>query len=289
VATAQQLSPEPLRVRALRGRDCAAALARLRTDPRGNLFLIDLVERLDSPPNPGEAGVEVLAAWCGPELVGVASTRPTVVLETGLSPAALAALLPPLARLPSGLVRSKASAVAPLWSRLAARGRRSLVDRTETSLVLTPEASRFVDPPEGIQIRNAEFGDLPALVDAARASLREEGRPDPFVGDPRGFRRWVRSRLPRAVVASDDGRVVFVAYADVRLLEGWLLQGVYTWPDRRRQGLASAGVSALCRQAFAEGTAHVQLSVVAGNRAGVRLYEKLGFSAFEPLRTLLFV
>ena len=87
---------------------------------------------------------------------------------------------------------------------------------------------------------------------AARESLREEGRPDPFEGDVRNFRRWVRGRLPRArVVDSDAGRIVFVGYADVQRRDGWLLQGVYTWPEARGRGYASRGVSALCREAFA--------------------------------------
>jgi ribosomal protein S18 acetylase RimI-like enzyme len=138
------------------------------------------------------------------------------------------------------------------------------------------------------EVREAHLADLDALVDAARASLREEGRPDPFVGDPNGFRRWVRNRLPRALVAESGAGVAFVGYSDVQLREGWLLQGVYTWPSCRRRGLARAGVSALCARAFAGGAEHVQLSVVEGNDAAQRLYEGLGFERLGQVRTLLF-
>ena len=82
--------------------------------------------------------------------------------------------------------------------------------------------------------------------------------------------------------------MVFVGYADVRRKEGWLLQGVYTWPSARRRGFASAGVSSLCRSAFDAGADHVQLSVVEGNQAGGGLYAKLGFQPFASLRTILF-
>ena len=123
---------------------------------------------------------------------------------------------------------------------------------------------------------------------AARESLREEGRPDPFSGDVRGFRRWVSGRVARARVIESEGRVVFVAYADVQRPEGWLVQGVYTWPELRGRGLATAGVSDLCREAFAAGTDHVQLAVVEDNVPGVRLYERLGFKPFARLRTILF-
>jgi GNAT superfamily N-acetyltransferase len=132
-------------------------------------------------------------------------------------------------------------------------------------------------------------GAVEPLVEAARASLREEGRPDPFIGDPRGFRRWVSARLPRALIAECAGEVVWVGYADVRIEEGWLLQGIYTWPAWRRRGLAAAGVTALCRSAFASRAEHVQLSVVEGNLPAHSLYESLGFHPHTTLRTLLFI
>lgn len=137
-------------------------------------------------------------------------------------------------------------------------------------------------------MRPAALADLDRLIEAARASLREEHRPDPFLGDPRGFRRWVASRHERALVVELAGRVESVGYADVQLAEGWLLQGVYSWPDSRRQGLALAGVSALCQRAFAAGSGHVQLSVVEGNAAAIALYSRLGFRRHAMLRTLLF-
>ena len=85
------------------------------------------------------------------------------------------------------------------------------------------------------------------------------------------------------------GRIVCVGYADVRLPAGWLLQGIYCWPEVRRQAFATTAVSDLCRQAFAHGADHVQLSVVDGNEPARRLYERLGFKPFDKLRTILFV
>ena len=275
-------------VRPLRRRDREAALARLRGRARENLFLLDLVRQIGAGAM-AEAAAEVLGAWRGAELVAVASLRPTLVLESGIERSVVEPLLGPLTDLGSGLVRSEVAGVAPLWERLAMRGRRALVDRRETSLVLERGALRAAPPPAGVAIRAAFAGDLEALVEAARASLREEGRPDPFIGDPRGFRRWVSARLPRALIAEAAGDVVWVGYADVRLEEGWLLQGIYTWPAWRRRGLAAAGVTALCRNAFEARAEHVQLSVVEGNVAAHSLYEHLGFRPHSTLRTLLFI
>jgi predicted GNAT family acetyltransferase len=74
----------------------------------------------------------------------------------------------------------------------------------------------------------------------------------------------------------------------VRLREGHLLQGVYTWPAWRRRGIAAAGVASLCRAAFAAPAEHVQLSVVEGNAAASALYVRLGFEPHATLRTILF-
>lgn len=274
-------------VRALRLRERERALARLRPQARDDLFLLDLVRQLGTPAA-GEADAEIWSAWRGDALVGLASARPTLVLESGLDGEAFQALRAALATLGTGLIRAPARLVEPLWAELARRGRRAIVDRLESSLLVEPSGARLPAPPPGVVVRPALAGDLEPLVEAARASLREESRPDPFLGDPRGFRRWVASRLGRALVAERAGRVQWVGYADVRMAEGWLLQGVYTWPESRRKGLASAGVGALCEAAFRAGADHVQLSVVAGNAPALALYERLGFRPHATLRTLLF-
>lgn len=253
-----------------------------------NLFLIDLTLRLGAPPDPGEARSEMLGAWRHGRLVAVLALRPTVAL-TPASPEVLESLLPRLEPLGVGLIKSSFAAVSALWTALGKRRRpRVLLDRTETAYVLHESEARLVETRLHERVRAADLGDLEPLVVAARESLREEDRPDPFEADVRGFRRWVRGRIPRARVVETGGRIVCVGYADVRLPAGWLLQGIYCWPDARRQSFARTGVSDLCRQAFAAGANHVQLSVVDGNEPARRLYEGLGFKPFDKLRTIIF-
>jgi predicted GNAT family acetyltransferase len=266
-----------------------AVVEHLARDPIGNLLLLDLAERLGASPAPGELRTELAVARNGAEIAGVLGLRPSVVFDAAVQDAALEAFLPFLETLGVGLVKSPALVVDRLWKRLCGRvSRHPILDRYETAYLLRREHARLL-PPEGRgRARPARPDDLEPLVVAARESLREEGRPDPFTGDVRGFRRWVAGRVPRARVLESEGEVVFVGYADVRRPEGWLLQGVYTWPSARGRGFASAGVSDLCREAFAAGADHVQLAVVEGNVAGVRLYERLGFKPFGRLRTILF-
>jgi ribosomal protein S18 acetylase RimI-like enzyme len=277
-----------LTVRRLRARERHEALARLAGAPLQNLLLVDAVHAAGAAHAPGEARAEVIAALDGRALAGVASLQPTLALEDGAAPDVVDAFLPHLVGLAAGLLKVSAASADALWTPLRRAGRRALLDRYETAYARAPEEPPPVPTPRGARVRSARPTDLEALVHAARASLREEHRPDPFEGDPAGFRRWVAGRLPRATVVEQDGATRFVGYADVQRAEGWLLQGVYTWPEARRRGLAAAGVADLCRRARAAGAAHVQLAVVEGNTAAERLYESLGFRSFARLRTILF-
>ncbi len=277
-----------LKVRRLGVRERGAAVGYLARDPETNLFLLDLARGLGSPPAPGEARPQVLAAWRDGQIRGVLSLYPSLVIDSGADAEALESFLPYLASVKVGLVKGSLDSTAVLWKALGARGRHAVVDRMEWAYALRPARAKLADPPASTRLRPATKRDLDALVVAARESLREESRPDPFPGNPAGFREWVRGRIPRAKVVDSESRVAFVGYADVRLREGWLVQGVYTWPEFRRRGLGAAGVSSLCADAFAAGADHVQLSVVEGNTPGTRLYERLGFHPFARLRTILF-
>mgnify|MGYP001815868683 CR=1 FL=1 len=275
--------------RLLSAGDRRAALDRLAPSARRNLFLLDMVHQVGQSPAPHEAAAQVLGAWRGSELIGLAGVRPSLILESDLETAALDAFRPYIESLETGLVKSARAPVDSLWADLAAGGRRAILDRLERIYTVEDSGFRPAPTPDGAVVRRAHVGDWESLVAAARASLREEQRPDPFEGDPTGFRLWVRGRIKRARVVEVEGRVVFVGYADVRRREGWLIQGVYTWPEFRRRGLAAAGMTALVREASESGANHVQLAVVDGNGPAQGLYRRLGFEPAEWLRTILFV
>lgn len=280
-----------IEVRMLRTSEREHARDHLARNPRQNLFLLDLTERLGSAQAVGELPTEIMCAWRDGRVVGVVALRPSVVFDSAVSADVLEAFLPALEPLRVGLVKSSAPIVDLFWEHLSRRRRRrAIVDRMETAYVLRASEAGFAtsDVREGGALRRASSQDLEPLVIAARESLREESRPDPFAGDKTGFRRWVEGRIPRARVVAHEGSIRFVAYADVRRAEGWLIQGVYTWPEARRKGFARSGMIDLCREAFAAGTDHIQLAVIDGNDAGRGLYEGLGFKPIGKLRTILF-
>lgn len=279
---------ERLRSRLLGSTDRAPTLEFLAARADENLVLVDLVERLGRGRAEGEVTPQLHGVFDARELVGVASLRPSIALSSGMSPEALDLLLPFLRRVPGGLIKSESFLVGRVWEALEALGRRSMIDRLEVAHRLRPADMLAVPSSLPGVARPARPEDLDELVHAARASLWEEERPDPSDGDPAGFRRWVESRLSRARVVTDQGRIVFVAYADVRRPQGWLVQGVYTWPQVRRRGFARRGMDSVVREAFASGAAHVQLAVVQGNERALSLYRKLGFEPFGELRTILY-
>lgn len=274
--------------------DREAALACLLAAREENLVLIDQIEQLAGSPHPVEPPPQIHGAFEGDRLVCLAALRPGIALSHGIDEAGLDALRAPLMRIPTGLLKSDRRTVDLLWPHYLAAGREAIIDRIELAYHRVARAGAEPDgegqDESGLPgiARPARPDDLEALIHAARASLWEEQRPDPAERDPVGFARWVESRLPRARVVCEGGRVVFVAYADVRSRHGWLVQGVYTWPDFRRRGYARRGMASLLREAFAAGADHVQLSVVAGNDRASRLYRKLGFEPFAELRTVLF-
>jgi ribosomal protein S18 acetylase RimI-like enzyme len=275
--------------RLLSAGDRRAAVERLASTPRRNLSLLDVVHQVGRPPAPHEVPAQVLGAWRGGELIGLAAVRPSLILESDLGGEALEAFWPYIDSLETGLVKSARGPVDTLWAHLERSGRRAILDRLERIHWVAAGQHRPAAVPSGARVRRAEIRDWESLVTAARASLREEQRPDPFEGDPTGFRLWVRGRIKRARVVELDGRVVFVGYADVRRAQGWLIQGVYTWPEYRRRGLAAAGMTALVEEAAAAGADHVQLAVVHGNEPALALYGRLGFEPGEWLRTILFI
>jgi len=269
--------------------EVADILSRLRREPRHNLLLIDLIGDGVPWPSGGLDSSEAVVARSESDVLGVASLRPSVALEAEMSESGMEAVMPFLLSMDTGLIKSQANLVDPLWDHFHARGRRAVLDRYEEAHVLPATACGDHFPGgEAACLRRAELEDLDDLVYAARSSLREEGRPDPFRGDPRGFRRWVESRMSQARLLEVAGQPVFVGYADVRRPEGWLIQGVYTWPESRRRGYGRAGMLGMIREAVAAGAEHVQLAVVEGNQAALGLYSGLGFEPLSRLRTILF-
>ncbi len=82
--------------------------------------------------------------------------------------------------------------------------------------------------------------------------------------------------LAASRVALDDGEPAAFAFLAIRGDEGWV-GGMGTVPERRRQGLGAAALSAAIDEARGRDVTSLRLEVLEDNAGARALYEKLGF------------
>ena len=90
----RELRSGPLRARRLDVRHRDAALDCLAVRARANLLLLDVAHGLGRRPPAGLGRPELIGAFAGERLVGVASLRPSILLDAGLGEAGRRHLYP---------------------------------------------------------------------------------------------------------------------------------------------------------------------------------------------------
>jgi predicted GNAT family acetyltransferase len=116
----------------------------------------------------------------------------------------------------------------------------------------------------------------------------EELGDDPLQSNPAGFRLRVLDRIQAGaswLVRDADG-IAFKVDVGTHCSLGAQLEGVYTRPDRRGQGLASRSLRALCRSLLGS-VPRVTLHVWERNAAAVACYRGIGFVDHAPYRVVL--
>ena len=94
-------------------------------------------------------------------------------------------------------------------------------------------------------------------------------------------RGWSYARI-------EDGRVVFKAEIAAASPHACQVQGVYVAPDRRGEGLGTAGMAAVVDLAMRHVAPVVSLYVNAHNDSARRVYEKVGFRQTATFTTIMF-
>jgi ribosomal protein S18 acetylase RimI-like enzyme len=138
-------------------------------------------------------------------------------------------------------------------------------------------------------IRRGCRADIDALVVAAAAMHHEEMGVDPMSVDS----AWWRTRMTSLVdqgwswVWMLDGEVVFKAELSAWTPDVVQLQGVYTAPAYRGQGVATRGVAGVCRALF-DDVEVCSLYANQHNVAALGLYQRLGFSRHGEYATVIY-
>ncbi len=181
-----------------------------------------------------------------------------------------------------------AAAVLPLWTELSAVWGEPREVRACQPLLATATAPEVPGDPA---VRLATLADFDALLPACVAMYTEEVGVSPLDWDGgSGYRARVAEliRAGRCFVRTEDGDVVFKAELGAVSRRAAQVQGVWVRPDRRGQGLATAGMAAVVAAALASTAPVVSLYVNDYNTPARAVYERCGFTRVGTFATVLF-
>jgi len=161
-------------------------------------------------------------------------------------------------------------------------------DVREPQLLLAVARGSLAGAPPA-PLRRATPTDLEELVVAAANMHREEMGVDPLAIDAGGWRRRMAHLIDRgwSWVWRDRGRILFKAELSAWTPEAVQIQGVYTDPDVRGRGIATAALASMCRALLAD-TALCTLYVNHYNAIALSLYRRVGFSSVSTFATVMY-
>jgi GNAT superfamily N-acetyltransferase len=251
----------------------AAAPISARGEASASLF-VGWAHSLKRTPPEAEARV-YLATCAGDGVYGVAMQRddgPAIVGQS--DPAAAIAFAEDLV-LDWPVLQGVVGAITPVesfarrWRELTGRGHALRVRLRQHALhhvAAIPEpsgAARVADP-----------GDLPWLIERQNAFTVEVGIPD----SPERITKTMAKRVERGDFwIWDDGTPVAFAGFNDAAPEFARIAPVYTLPDRRGQGYATALVAALSRELLRRGKARLFLTTDLANPTSNAIYARIGF------------
>ncbi|MGP4112456.1 GNAT family N-acetyltransferase [Streptomyces sp. 4N509B] len=141
-------------------------------------------------------------------------------------------------------------------------------------------------------VRPLRKDEIDVVMPAAVAMFTEEIGFSPLSAPDGGL--LYQARVAEAVGAGRcfarvrDGRVVFKAEIGAVTPHTCQLQGVWTAPEYRGRGLATAGLATVLRHALGEVAPQVSLYVNDFNAPALALYRRLGFTEAGALMSVLF-
>jgi len=138
-------------------------------------------------------------------------------------------------------------------------------------------------------VRLSTRSDLEALIVAAARMHREEMGIDPLAVDAPAWRMRMLSLIERrwSWIWMRHREVLFKAELSAWTPDVVQIQGVYTAPKYRGQGIARAGLAAVCAHVFRD-VPRCSLYVNQYNVIAQRVYERLGFKSADVFATVMY-
>ena len=264
-------------------RDAAAVRSVLDEDPVGSCMVASRVAEFGIEPSAigGELWTRRHASeslcYAGPNLIPLRG-------ETG-DLHAFADKAMSTTRRCSSLV-GRAELVMPMWRRLEhAWGTARDVREHQPLMALSTAPLCAIDP----AVRPVRADELDAYLVAAIDMFIGEVGVDPRIGDGgRGYRRRVAGLIAagRAWARFERGQVVFKAEVGSQSPTVGQIQGVWVHPERRGQGLGSAGTATLASAVVRSGRT-ASLYVNNFNTVARATYARIGFAKVGTFATVL--
>jgi predicted GNAT family acetyltransferase len=138
-------------------------------------------------------------------------------------------------------------------------------------------------------LRRATRRDVDSLASAAGMMHREEMSGDSAPPDAAAWRARMTQLVDRgwSWAWTERGHVVFKAELSAWTPDVVQVQGVFTTPSRRGQGVATAGMTALC-SLLLETVPLVTLYLNGYNEAALRVYGRVGFEQQGEFATVMY-
>lgn len=183
-----------------------------------------------------------------------------------------------------------AGPTARLWSLLQPHWGPAREVRARQPLMATSRPAPGITPDP--LVRRVRKDEMDLVLPAAIAMFTEEVGFSPLDAEDGGLIYQARVAetvgTGRCFARVEDGRVVFKAEIGAVTPRTCQLQGVWTAPDRRGEGLATRGLAAVLRFALADEAPLVSLYVNDFNAPALAVYRRLGFRETGTLMSVLF-
>ncbi len=137
-------------------------------------------------------------------------------------------------------------------------------------------------------VRHAAIEEWQTVAESSAQMVRQELAYDPRRGSPE-FGASIRPMIERKLwwIGSANGRLCFFCNVGPWCAQTLQLQGVWTPPDLRGQGLATASLAAICDRLL-DVSPTLSLYVNDFNEAAITLYRRVGFEHVGDFQTMLF-
>lgn len=158
----------------------------------------------------------------------------------------------------------------------------------DRQFVMMLDRSRLRPYERRTTVRQARAAEWRAVADSSAQMVRQELGYDPQRGSPE-FGEGIRQMIERKLwwIGSANGSICFFCHIGPWSERTIQLQGIWTPPKLRGQGLATAALAEICDRLL-EISPTLSLYVNDFNAAAVGLYRRVGFEHVGDFQTLLF-